>query len=422
MSVHRRKLRHDFNAGAVRIYDFKADYVASKSNRGHLVDDLSYTRITGTLMPDLQGSFHSFPTNAAAQTNLGMKVSPAVTNHCVSTGIQGAVVGILGAGGSFPNGWLSTFAAYYTIEITSIGNEHGLPYMEIHFSGTNNSGGDDYQTIDANSNISTNIGEIWTNSVFYKKTGGSWPVDPRLGLVSVTGSDGSSHPLFERNGDMDSLTRLKSTFTIVKENPVTMRMRPVYFKIDDGETVDVTFKVYAPQLERGSHANVPIITASGVAGVSEKTTCFDDISNLQLTDFSLLIDLDYLAHGTSTYPRIFNFSSSSSSMRLGMYVINDTQVRLWCSKHTPAVYGAGFEFAPESKKLLIRVNGTEIKTFINGLLVDTIDILTPFAIGDLTKLAFGCGKYDDQHTVANFKKSIIYATYLTDLECAELTS
>ena len=424
-----RKRRHDldFADSVIRVYNFRQDSVASDDDHGHIVDELSYTRASETHMRDAQGNYHSFPANDAAQTNLGLKISPAVTNHVVSSGMHGAVVGILGAGGSLPNGWLSSFAAYYTIDIISIGNEYGLPYMEIHFSGTNSSGSDDYQTIDANSNIPTNIGEIWTNSVFYKKTGGSWPVDPRLGLVSVTGSDGSSHPLFERTGDMDGLTRLKDTFTIVKVNPVTMRMRPIYFKIDNGETVDVTFRIYAPQLELGGYDNDPVITEAGVTGTSAATIAYDDVSEFDLSEGGLYLEFEYLNKYSqpphnNDYGRFFGLTNGVDSFELYTSPPGSGDGAKLLTDFGVTTETVAYNIPIGHHKVMVVWSLTGMKLFLNGVLVASAALPNSFTSTDFEKLYIGSDKNGTRQQTVVYKKVVIYDAPPSDNLSVELTS
>lgn len=410
-------------SGAVLICNFTSDRVASADGAGHIIDELDYTRASETLMADAAGGHHIFAANDVAQTNLGMKVSPAVINLLHNTGLEGASLGVLGATGSLPTGWFANLFA--AVEVLGIGTENGLPFIEVHLVCDNTGGaGNLYPYIQANQIIGDLNGNTYTFSSYLKRVAGSFSAALNVTQVSVGGAEGTSYPAGYRADNVDEIERFITTFTITKTNTITLRPRFFLQVVTPGELLDVTIRLYAPQLELGSYPNDPVITDEDVTGVSDAITVFDDVSEFDLSEFTIYAEFKLNDYGEDSYPsfisligdadNVFTLFSESNNIRNKLYS-KIGGVNVWSNAFSPIVVGG-------ITKICLTGIGNEIKYYKDGLFVGNITLSNPLASSTFNRLYFGCDYNGNRHLITEFKKSIIFDTALTDAQCMEMTS
>ncbi|MGL1921994.1 MAG: hypothetical protein OCD03_13300 [Hyphomicrobiales bacterium] len=276
-------------------YKFANDNIIRADGGGNVAQELNYTRASETLMLNTSGVYVSFPANTPALTGLGMKVSPSVLNMIKSTDMGGAAVGVVGAGGSLPTGW--SYLSFNLVEVIGIGIEDGLPCLEIRAIYNNSSSGSSKSVSIRAPSASVGSGETWTASTFFKLVSGSFVNDELKTQLKISGNGGTSYESFSAAYVDGTRQRLVQTEVIGEANPVNVEYRLFNCNVPSGELLDVTFKLYAPQLELGSRASDPVTTPSGATGTSAAITVYDDTSGYDLTNGSYLIEFDWLADG-----------------------------------------------------------------------------------------------------------------------------
>ncbi|BBF92632.1 phage head spike fiber domain-containing protein [Blastochloris tepida] len=225
---------------------------------------LTYARTGSGWAIDKAGVWREFTSNAPRITDAGMTIEPAATNLVTNSSAQGAVLGVLGAGGALPTGWFTSGGTGLTKEVVGIGVEDGIPYIDVRFWGTN---ADNYATV-VPSNLSGMVtGTSYASSIFVTLVGGS--------TSSLT-----SRTLKTRYNLSSGSTDINQNLTFAPGRLVDNRQSGVavtagtltgtgqlilVFNNAPGATIDLTIRVGCPQVEAGLVASSPIMTAGSAA-------------------------------------------------------------------------------------------------------------------------------------------------------------
>lgn len=186
------------------------------------------------------------------------------TNYAKGSGNSGAVVGVVGAGGAVPTGWvIGSGYAGLTVSLTGIGSTNGVPWAEFRIHGTNTGGTTVYPDPTIGAKPTAAVGQTWTYSLWASLVSGTWP--PNKGRVGIAEelSGGGYLTHGEATTPISAWGRYSFTRTLTDAN--VGQIRP-YVSVDivPGATVDVTFRLGGLQIEQGSVATSYIPT-SGAA-------------------------------------------------------------------------------------------------------------------------------------------------------------
>lgn len=415
-----REARRIFNNGGVMAIDFPRDSVRTADSVGQIDEDMSHTRASELLVPGANGNFQAFAANKAGLTNFGMTVQPEVINEIKSSGMGGAAVGVLGAGGSLPNGWN---AFYCDVEVMALGEEYGLPFMELHVTYTNNSGGIEHPRLYMPS-VAANTGEDWTYSAFFKQTDGAFMnnvADGFFGVVEL-GSDGSAYYGQDRTGQIAEFMRYKVSFTTVK-TATNLSPRVYFSSLADGESLDVTFRIYAPQLELGLYANNPVPTGLDVNGYSAGVNCYKDVSDYDMSVWSVYYEMDVKDFSRGSWNRFVELGDGGANI---VRILRDDVSSDW--KFQSKQDGeAGFLSAATSiqmgfSKNMITCSNTQIKFFVNGVLNAAFNLARPYTADEISRINFGSSYSGGGQPNINFMNSIIYGVEKTEAEAIAETT
>lgn len=204
------------------------------------------------------------PTNLARPPYLLVEDYASATNYTRNNAMQGAVVG---TPGTSPSTW-SFMSSSNGIErsIVGLGQEDGIDYIDVRFSGTVAASFTTYQTIGGGAPAA--MGQTWAASAFFRLIGGStegatlrYRVSPRDNVF--VNLPGSGIITFSPTGGKLSSQRVSAVATF-PENP-SIANTLVEFIIDfvNGATVDFTIRIGLPQLER-DRVTSPIKTSGSV--------------------------------------------------------------------------------------------------------------------------------------------------------------
>jgi hypothetical protein len=192
----------------------------------------------------------------------GLLIEETRTNPVRNNTMVGAFVG---APGSFPANWNATLTANgVTQEITGLGVENGIDYIDVRYYGTPTAGNNVAVAFETINGIAASSGQTWTQSVYLKLVNGSFA---NISLSSnVLGTNGVSGT--ESFGAVISSTPnplISSRFTVsgALTNAGTTNIQP---RIRAGYTVglafDITLRIGLPQIEQGAFATSVIKTST----------------------------------------------------------------------------------------------------------------------------------------------------------------
>lgn len=212
------------------------------------------------------GSFAPFAANTLVDTDLGLQTVPTRTNSLRNNSMSGAVAG---SPGTAPTNWTASAQTGYAWQLVATGTEFGLPYIDYRLSGTDALSRANNIIFETSTGITAANGETWTHSSFARIIAGSLTgVTTTLQMDENTSVGG-----FVANGNTtivltSSFTRYSFTRTLAGGATVA-RVQPfMRFTTSAGATVDLTVRIYAPQMELGAFASAPILTTSGAAAVN----------------------------------------------------------------------------------------------------------------------------------------------------------
>ncbi|MGL1919987.1 MAG: hypothetical protein OCD03_03070 [Hyphomicrobiales bacterium] len=380
MTRRRRRSGNTLAPNQLLLANFESNNVTTADASGTVAQMINFSRASQTLMQTQAGNYLNFASNQPAITNKGLKISPSVTNKVKSSSMSGAVIGMVGSGGSLPTGW--SHLSFNSVEIISIGIEDGLPCLEIRAIYDNTASGSAKSVSIRAPSASVGSGETWVASTFYKLVSGTFVNNEIKTQLKISGNGGTSYKSYSQPYIADTRQRLVQTELIDQSDPVNVEYRLFNCNAPAGQILDVTFKLYAPQLEIGTYANDPVTTPSGATGVSAATTAYSDISSYNLANGSHFLEFDWLANGGEIF---------------------------------------GGEISPTigRNKACLSWVGSTLKIFLNGSLAATTTLTT--ANMNLNELYYGNDGIVQQVTM-NAINAALYDTAFDDAKCVEMTT
>lgn len=209
---------------------------------------------------------------AAIHSTAGLLVEEGTTNANRNPRCEGAVAG---TPGTPPTNWaIGTGGA--TSSIVGSGVEDGWPYVDIRWSGTSTS--DPVVVFDSSTNASASNGETWAGSVGVKLVAGSLSNIDQMYLAFDMYDSGAS--LLARRGS-SALTspdanhrRVYFTYTLDEAATASVQQR-LFLQTTGSVSIDVTLRIYAPQLEEKAYPTSPVVPV--VSSPAASTRARDDV-------------------------------------------------------------------------------------------------------------------------------------------------
>ncbi len=240
---------------AASIHPFRGTATTfARASVDHCFDSLGVLREVAVDVP-------CFAHDLAAGTPLGVRIEDQATNGIRNNTMAGASA----ATDSLPTNWVLVSGAWSSImDVTNVGVEAGLDFIELRFNGDPGGVTTDLE-IESPNIIAAANGQTWTGSVFLKLTGGDLTNVDNI-VVRLEERDGSGNFLA---GDGSAalptadLRRLRHTRLL--NNASTAFVQPqLRFQHTSG-SVDFTMRIYLPQCEQGRYPTAPIKTSGSAA-------------------------------------------------------------------------------------------------------------------------------------------------------------
>lgn len=265
----------EIQMGAQLIMDFQGArsgrrpyywYRGTRYTRPEKIPGWSFTRASAGYAEDSAGNLIAFPANEPRITDRGLLIEEARTNYVWNSVMAGAVAGSPGAA---PTYWVTSGSSPASVGLTqtiATGVENGLAYLEVTLSGTPTAtGGTGYYFTGVTDNVLVSTGQTWTASAYARLVGvPSGVTSVTLGIVERDAGGASTGNSTTAMALGSTMARFVHTRTMTGATTVKAQAS-ASVNFTSGVPLNVTYRIYAPQMEQGAFATSPILTATGVA-------------------------------------------------------------------------------------------------------------------------------------------------------------
>jgi hypothetical protein len=367
------------------------------------------------------------------------------TNNVRNGQAVGSTVGVIGSGGAAPTFWaIAAGTSGVTNRVVGTGTENGINYIDIRISGTPTTTDAAYVFFEpTRTQIAASSGQMWTGSVYSKLAGGS-TTNATVGMTVELGDSTGAY-----------LNAATTSFTPTSASLITQRITRtvttgtgtagirnfVSVSYTNGNAIDITLRIGAPQLESGGNVSSYIPTTSGaVARGSDVATLTPISSFFNPVEGTIFVDMIYtnlvLNATTNTWGSLLSFgatttatpfidiyaqwqstAATSSGMGNGPFKYQDSTGVLSEAMHygIPAA-GTNFRYAGGYKQ-------NDIASYRNGVLgvLGTADIS---AMTQLNRMGIGCLASNVIGSILNnhLRKIAYYPRRLTNAELQTLST
>lgn len=197
----------------------------------------------------------------------GLYSLEAQTNSVPNPSMSGAVVGVIGSGGSLPTGWSNQGVTGIPLEVVSIGSSYGMNYIDVRWSGTNSTGATQYPglfiTQGGTSGVPATSSQTWFAGIYVQLVAGS--VAGYVNIFqgwNVFGATGNYLATDAGNFTPDN------TFKFYSQDQAPSNASTAYLGqilsggVNNGSSIDITLRIWAPQLIQTSIQTQPILDGS----------------------------------------------------------------------------------------------------------------------------------------------------------------
>jgi hypothetical protein len=272
-------------SGAIVRPTFSRDFAGEKTLNNGTGPAIAFTRASNATYFDADGVLQTASSNTprfdhSGGSSLGLLIEEARTNSIRNAQGGGAVVG---TPGTAPTHWDLEYAAdNITSAIVGTGTENGLTYVDVKYSGTPNSTGAIYPGFEASNHVAASSGQAWTFSGYIKLAGGSLSGVTMRVLVSER-ADGGGY----LDGTLATITPTSASLASQRVsvartfNNAGTNFAAGYFEVayTNGNAIDLTLRIAAPQLEQGAFPTSYIPTTSAAVTRSADSAVVTPISS-----------------------------------------------------------------------------------------------------------------------------------------------
>jgi hypothetical protein len=424
--------------GSNRKPTFYRDFLRIKSLNHGIGPDITFTR-TGTatffnssgVLTTSTANTPRFDHDPVTLASKGLLIEEARTNSIRNSQAGGSANGVVQTGsGIFPTNWgLSSNlpGTGLSREVIGTGTQNGFSYIDVRFSGTNTSGSSQNLgfALESGSNIAASAGQTWTHSVYLAIVQGSL-----VGTWSINVVERSSTGVFLTH-TFQSIATVSSSlarFTVTRTltDPTTAFVNPgVVTGLSHGSTIDLTLRIAAPQLERGSFATSYIPTTTAAVTRGPDVGVVTPISSFvnQSGEESMFSEFSAYVFGPS-FPRVMQLDQgSTSSDNRNLFYLDQAGGTVASGYHGADVpqYGASAPYTLNSiAKIASGIASNNGMTAVNGSLRTAGTSIT-LRTTQNTHLQLGNNRGSSSFLNGHLRKVAYWPTRLSDLQLKELT-
>lgn len=259
--------------------------------------------------PQLEKNY--FVTDYIPTTNNAVTIAgygePTRINYIRNSRALGAVAG---TPGTAPTNWAVSPGSNLSSQIVGSGVEDGINYIDVRVFGTNSSGTIQYSSIrfEGTNRISAVANSIWTTSAYLRRVGGTTAnlVNILMVMDGYTANAVSTNQYATNaissleSSSIATNRRLVISSNTSFSNTQTAFISPYFqFQVNNGNTVDITIRIGAPQTEFGNTATSYIPTSNGAARRPSNEPTNDYDIYLETGDKLLSESKDFIKYNTS---------------------------------------------------------------------------------------------------------------------------
>ncbi|RKQ89485.1 hypothetical protein [Maricaulis maris] len=213
------------------------------------------------------GHHIEFAPGVAALTGKGLLVDPATTNWIRNPLGVGAAAG---SPGTLPTHWLTQLSGGVSVDVVGSGKSAGARYVDLRVHGAVTPG---VATIylESSSSVPALQNEIWTMATGLQVVGGTAANINYVNLGQVERSDaGVALAVNNSASFMPDHQHRRWVQTVTMSNGSTAYVQPrIDIRTGTGD-VDITVRIFLPQLEKKSYATSPAMPLDGVIGATTR--------------------------------------------------------------------------------------------------------------------------------------------------------
>lgn len=222
------------------------------------------------------GALVEYAANAPRITSSGLLVEETTTNEITNPRAEGTTAGVVGSGGVMPTNWTIIADEGFT-EIVGTGTSNGWPYLDMRINGTPTA--DPQYTFEGSTQITAATGDDWTQSLGVQVVGGTLNniTDVSFRVAERTSGGSLVAQTTSAMSGIDSThQRFFYSVTLSGGGTVARVVPQLYIDWDGGGDIDVTLRLFAPQMEQKAYPTSPVLPTAGAPNTSTRND--DDIS------------------------------------------------------------------------------------------------------------------------------------------------
>ena len=258
--------------GGVDIPSFRRDFATVKTLDHGIGPSITFTR-TGTatyfdsagVLTTATADVPRFDHDPSTLASKGLLIEESRTNSIRNSQAGGATVGVIGSGGALPTNWATGSVSGISYEVIGTGTVSGFSYLDLKISGTNSSGSsvNPIFSFEATTVIVASSAQSWTGSCYIALQAGSLAGASSFNIDVTERDSGGAFLAASATGftPTSALTRISHSRTFSNASTARTNHR-VYFSVANGNSIDLTLRIAAPQLEQGAFATSYIPTTN----------------------------------------------------------------------------------------------------------------------------------------------------------------
>ena len=253
---------------------FSRDFAGLKTLDHGVGPAITFTRASNATFFDASGTLQTAANDTprfdhdpatAGNPSRGLLIEESRTNSIRNSQAGGAATG---TPGTAPTNWSTSVASSTSLarEIVGTGTEAGLSYVDFKFSGTPTTNDQVYVVFEGNLQVVGVAGQTWTTSLYCKLSGGSLTNIASVRIQQWYYNDSNVFVGFTQAAAITPTSSLQR-FQHSGEVPAgATRVRPhIIATYTNGNPIDLTLRIAAPQLEQGAFATSYIPTTTAAA-------------------------------------------------------------------------------------------------------------------------------------------------------------